>query len=92
MIKIRLLTFYEKNITSKFYKRYYEEKKISWKSLEILLKYIWQIEKTLQYVVLWFIFRQLNVTIRLLPFDFFNVEIIQFLYFSFGQLHISHVS
>ena len=29
MIKIRLLTFYEKNITSKFYKRYYEEKKIS---------------------------------------------------------------
>ena len=40
MIKIRLLTFYEKNITSKFYKRYYEEKKISWKSLEIILKYI----------------------------------------------------
>jgi hypothetical protein len=67
-----------KNITSKFYKRYYEEKKISWKSLEILLKYIWQIEKTLQYVVLWFIFRQLNVTIRWLPFDFFNVELYNF--------------
>jgi len=67
-----------KNITSKFYKRYYEEKKISWKSLEIILKYIWQIEKTLQYVVLWFIFRQLNVTIRWLPFDFFNVELYNF--------------
>jgi len=72
-----------KNIRSKFYKRYYEEKKISWKSLEILLKYIWQIEKTLQYVVLWFIFRQLNVTIRLLPFDFFNVEIITISLFFF---------